>query len=134
MNKDLLNSFVPIENQIKDAIDQDVISIEKFLKKRKRVVDYWKLDRDEIKCLRLLLKNLHEIKNQNNEEILIFGSFTFEIKADVSRIDVHDFREIIRNFATETLRVLVKNNIEVGCELTNKTDQYSTEHLIIECI
>jgi hypothetical protein len=132
MTKDLLNSFVPIENQIKDATEQDIISIEKFLKKRKRVIDYcWELDRDEIKCLRLLLKNLYEIKNR--EDPLLFGRFTFEIKADISKIDIHDFREIIRSFAIETLKVLVKNNIEAECELTDRLNEYHTEYLIVEC-
>lgn len=116
----LLDSFVPIENRIKDALEKDIINIEKFLKKKKRILYDWEFNREEIRCLRLLLKNMYEIKNQNNEEILLFSDFTFEIKADFSTIDVHDFREIIREFATETLKVLVTNKTEVNCELTSK--------------
>jgi hypothetical protein len=74
---------------------------------------------------------LHEIKNR--EETLLFGYFTFEIKADISKIDVHDFREIIRNFTPETLKVLVANKIEADCELTDKSNVYNVEHLIVEC-
>lgn len=53
MNKKLLDNFVDPKTLLKEAVEKDLKEIEKFLKKKIRVVYFdWHLDKKELKCVR----------------------------------------------------------------------------------
>lgn len=125
-NKDLLDSFIPIEQQIKDALKKDIEKIEIIVDQKS-----YNLDRYEAKCLKLLLGNLKSLSKL--DETLIFETLTFKIHANLNAIDVHLFREIIRDFAKNTLEVLIKNKIQIECQVINNKSVWNTQSLVIEC-
>jgi len=130
MNKKLLDNFVDPKTLLKEAVEKDLKEIEKFLKKKIRVVYFdWHLDKKELKCVRkikdhliLLSKNLdgaiERIKSQT------YRHYCFRIKTD---LDVDDLRELLRVFARNTTETLINQKTQVECYANDDS------HLIIEC-
>jgi len=128
MNKKLLDIFVDPKILLKEAIEKDLKEIEKFLKKKIYVVEYWHLDGKELKTVRkikdqliLLGKNLDIMENIKSKT---YRYHCFRIK---SSIDIDDLRELLRVFTRNTIEALINQKIQVECS-TNDAQQ-----CIIEC-
>ena len=127
MNKKLLDSFVESETLIKDAAEKDCVKIRNFLKQRIRIVDGFKLDRKEIKCVRKILDSL-EVMIKNPSTVTKNKWYMFISGCD---LDVCDFRELLREFAVETTEALVNQKIMVECRTSS--DEDADNSLIVEC-
>lgn len=137
MNKNLLSTFGNLEDLFKDAIRKDIEGIEYFFKKRLCSVytpdDYdrpWVLGRSEKRHLRALLSNLKTI--EKSEANLIWHNkkttfFVFKIHKGKYYTDL--YREIIRSFAKESIKLLVENGIRVECNVESDPGI-----LIVECV
>jgi len=118
MNKKLLDIFVDPKILLKEAIEKDLKEIEKFLKKKIRIIyQDWRLDRKELKCVReikarliFLSKNLDDVLGRI--KVQRYKYYGFLVKTTV---EVDDLRELLRVFASNTIQAFINQKIMVEC-------------------
>jgi septation ring formation regulator EzrA len=118
MNKKLLDIFVDPKILLKEAIEKDLKEIEKFLKKKIRIIyQDWRLDRKELKCVReikarliFLSKNLDDVLGRI--KVQRYKYYGFLVKTG---IEVDDLRELLRVFASNTIQAFINQKIMVEC-------------------
>jgi hypothetical protein len=125
MNKKLLDIFVDPKILLKEAIEKDLKEIEKL--RKRSVVEYWHLDRKELKCVRkikdeliLLGKNLDIVETIKAQT---YRHYCFHIQTS---IDIDDLRELLRVFARNTTEALINQKTQVECQIGDS-------NLIVEC-
>ena len=119
MNKKLLDIFVDPKILLKEAIEKDLKEIEKFLKKKIRIIyQDWRLDRKELKCVReikarliFLSKNLDDVLGRI--KVKRYKYYVFLVPS--SSIEVDDLRELLRVFASTTIQAFINQKIMVEC-------------------
>lgn len=117
MNKKLLDIFVDPKILIKESIEKDLKEIEKFLKKKIRIIYRdWRLDRKELKCVRgikarliFLSKNLDDVLGRIKVQRYKYYGFLVKTTEDV------DLRELLRVFASNTIQAFINQKIMVEC-------------------
>lgn len=124
MNKKLLSTFGSLPNLIEESICKDIENIKNFLSKKHKVIippddcREWYLEANEVGHLRVLLKTLKEFDKSNIPLHVFKGNDRYyDFVTYDKRISEHLFREIVRNFATETIKVLISNGIRVECRV-----------------
>jgi len=131
MNKKLLDIFVDPKILFKEAIEKDLKEIEKFLRKKIRVVHQdWHLDRKELKCVREIKKHLIQLNSSDIYAVIKrtkdqkYKYYSFCID---SSIDVDDIKELLKIFASNTISVFINQKTQVEC-----TDDHNWGS-IVEC-
>ena len=129
MNKKLLDIFVDPKILLKEAIEKDLKEIEKFLKKKIRIVySDWHLNRKELKCVReiknhlfFLSKDIDSVIERTKKQSYRYYDFRI-----ITTIDIDDLRELLRAFASNTIEAFINQKTMVEC--SNRESQE-----IIEC-
>lgn len=152
MNKSTLSTFGNFPELFKDALCTDIKDIEKFLKKKNKIVEpyddtryLWELDDEEVKHLRVLCRELKDVLELHSKHAIspkglngTHAVFTFYnlvgikiIKSKgLKRLDSNLYRDLIRQFAPNTLEVLVKNKFQVECAVKPE----DSDNIIIEAL
>jgi septation ring formation regulator EzrA len=129
MNKKLLDIFVDPKILLKEAIEKDLKEIEKFLKKKIRIVySDWRLDRKELKCVREIKNRLIFLSKNLDDDLRRIKAQTYKYYGFlvINTVEVDDLRELLRVFASNTIEAFINQKIMVEC-----CDGESQE--IIEC-
>ena len=128
MNKKLLDIFVDPKILLKEAIEKDLKEIEKFLKKKIRIVhQFGRLDKKELKCVREIKKHLMGF----DADIVLGRIKTYNYKYYVfyinTFVDSDDLKELLRVFASNTISAFINQKTQVEC------NNAESNGCIIEC-